>query len=92
MSSGGVNAKPEDVKRLAAALQRYQKQVEEAGKAFQSALDGAQWHDAQKERFAGKYRDFQKGVNSFVSNDSKPMMKYLNDYARRLEEVRSMRM
>lgn len=92
MSNGGVNARPEDVKRLASALEHYQRKVIDAGKEFQGALNSASWNDAQKEKFASKYAESQKRLTAFVANDSKPMIQYLNEYARRLDEVRGMRM
>ena len=91
MTGNGVNVRPEDVKKLASALLNYEKQVMQAGKDFQRALESASWSDPQKARFASKFSDFQKKVNGFVANDSKPMLRYLNEYARRASEMREMK-
>lgn len=92
MSSDGVNASPGDVKKLAAALTRYQRDVGAAGKAVQGALNSANWHDRQKDQFEARYRDLQKTLDRFMSTEVQEMVKSLNELARRLEEIRSMRM
>lgn len=91
MNGNGVNVRADDVKKLASALQKYEKQVMQAGKDFQKALESASWNDPQKARFASKFSDFQKKINGFVANDSKPMIKYLNEYARRASDMSGMR-
>lgn len=92
MSSDGVNASPEDVKKLAAALSRYHADVTAAGKQVQGALSSANWHDRQKDQFEARYRDLQKTLDRFMSKEVQGMVKSLNELARRLEDVRSMRM
>ncbi len=92
MSSDGVNASPGDVKKLAAALANYQRDVVTAGKAVQSALNSAQWHDRQKDQFEVRYRDLQKTLDRFMSTEVQGMVKSLNELARRLEDIRSMKM
>ena len=92
MSNDGVNASSEDVKKLAAALSKYQSEVLSAAKQVQSALGAANWHDRQKDQFEQRYRDLQKGIDRFLSNEVQSMVKSLNELARRLDEIRSMRM
>ena len=92
MPDGGVNAKPEDVKKLAGALAAYQRDVAAAAKKVQGALNGAHWHDGQKAQFAARYKDLQKTIDRFMSGEVTSMTKYLNELARRLEDIRGMRM
>lgn len=92
MSSDGVNASPEDVKKLAAALTKYHADVTAAGRHVQGALSSANWHDRQKDQFEARYRDLQKSLDRFMSNEVQAMVKSLNDLARRLDDIRSMRM
>lgn len=92
VSNDGVNASPGDVMKLAIALAKYQSDVAAAGKAVQGALNGAHWHDVQKDLFEDRYRSLQKTLNQFMSSEVQEMIKGLNELARRLEEIRSMRM
>ncbi len=92
MSNDGVNASPHDVKRLATTLAKYQSDVVAAGRAVQSALSSANWHDLQKDQFESRYRDLQKTLDRFMSTEVQEMVKSLNEFARRLEEIRSMKM
>lgn len=92
MSHDGVHASPEDVKKLAAALTSYQKDVVAAGKRVQSALGSANWHDRRKDQFESRYRDLQKTLDRFMANEVQDMVKSLSELARRLEDIRSMRM
>ncbi len=92
MSTDGVNASPGDVKNLAAALTKYQRDVATAGKAVKRALNSAHWHDRQKDQFEVRYRDLQKTLDRFMSTEVQQMVKSLNELARRLEDIRAMRM
>ena len=92
MPDGGVNAKPEDLKKLAGALTAYQREVAAAAKKVQGALNAAHWHDRQKEQFEVRYKDLQKNIDRFMSGEVASMTKYLNELARRLEDIRGMRM
>lgn len=92
MSTDGVHASPEDVKKLAAALKKYQTEVSAAGKRVQGALSSANWHDRQKDQFEARYRDLQKTLDRFMSSEVQAMVKGLTELARRLDEIRSMRM
>jgi len=87
-----VHASPEDVKKLAGALTRYQKEVNDAGKKVQSALGAANWHDGQKDTFEERYKDLQKSIDRFMSGEVSTMIRGLNELARRLTDIRSMRM
>ena len=77
---------------MAAALSNYQKEVNAAGKRVQSALCAADWNDKQKDGFETRYRDLQKSIDRFMSGEVQTMVKSLNELARRLEDIRSMRM
>lgn len=92
MATDGVHASPADVRKLAAELGKYQKAVNAAGKQVQSALGAANWHDKQKDGFEARYRDLQKSIDRFMTGEVQAMIKGLNELARRLEEIRSMRM
>jgi hypothetical protein len=92
MAKDGVHASPEDVKRLAGALSTYQKDVATAARKVQGALSAANWHDGQKDKFEARYKDLQKSIDHFMSGEVTDMVKSLNELARRLAEIRSMRM
>jgi hypothetical protein len=92
VTSDGVNASPADVRKLAAALAKYQQEVSAAGKQVQSALGAANWNDKQKARFEARYRELQKALDRFMSGEVKTMVQSLNELARRLDDIRSMRM
>ncbi|MGY1802957.1 hypothetical protein ACI78T_06725 [Blastococcus sp. SYSU D00922] len=87
-----VNASPQDVRKLAAALAAYQQDVAAAGKKVRGALNAANWHDPQKDKFEARYRDLQKGLDRFMSGEVTAMVKGLKDLARKLEDIRSTRM
>jgi hypothetical protein len=87
-----VNASPEDVKKLAAALATYKQAVEAAGKRVQGALSSANWHDPQKDKFEAHYRDFQRSLSHFMSGEVDAMIKDLNYLARKLAEIKAMRL
>ena len=91
MPTDGVHANPDDVKKLAAALSVYQSEVAAAGKKVQGALNAANWHDRQKDNFEARYKDLQKSIDRFMSGEVAAMVKGLNELARRLAEIRSMR-
>jgi hypothetical protein len=92
VNTDGVNASPEDVKKLAAALTKYQAEVSSAGKRVQGALNSANWHDRQKDQFEGRLKDLQKTLDRFMSSEVQAMTKSLSELARRLEEIKRMRM
>lgn len=92
MTADRVHASPDDVRRLAVAVTKYQASVTAAGRQVQSALNIANWHDAQKDQFEARYRDLQKALDRFMSNEVHAMVRGLNELARRLDDIRSMRM
>lgn len=92
MPDDTINARPEDVRKLALALDRYRANVKNASKDVRKALDAAYWHDSRKDQFEARYRDLQKHVDGFLGTEVDQMVKQLNAYARRLEELRSMKM
>jgi hypothetical protein len=87
-----VNASPEDVKRLAAALAAYKQAVDAAGKRVQGALSAANWRDPQKDKFEAHYRDFQRSISHFMTGEVDGMIKDLNNFARKLAEIKAMRL
>jgi|SoimicmetaTmtHAB_FD_contig_31_23750719_length_2225_multi_3_in_0_out_0_2 hypothetical protein len=87
-----VNASPEDVKKLAAALVAYKQAVETAGKRVQGALSSANWHDPQKDKFEARYREFHRSIGHFMSAEVDAMVKDLNNLARKLAEIKAMRL
>ena len=58
----------------------------------QAALGAANWHDAQKDKFEARYRDLQRSIDRFMSGEVTGMITGLNELARRLAEIRSMRL
>jgi hypothetical protein len=87
-----VNADPADIRKLAAALESYRRQVTEAGSSARKALDAAHWHDRQKQAFEARYRDLQRHLDSFMSTEVATMVRTLNELARKLDDIKRMRM
>jgi hypothetical protein len=92
MASDMVNASPADVRKLAAALNAYKQEVVAASKTVRGALGSANWNDSRKAQFESRYQDLQKRIDGFMSGEVDQMVKMLNDLARRLDEIRSIRM
>lgn len=92
MSGDSVNARPDDVRKLASALNAYRQDVATASRSVQRALASAHWHDGQKDRFEARYRDLQKTVDRFLDNEVSTMVKTLNELARKLDDIKAMRM
>ncbi len=92
MSGAHVNASPEGVRKLARALETYQRQVTEAGRAVQTALDRADWHDRQKDRFEERAKELHRHIDRFLTNEVATLAKGLNEMARKLEDIQRMRM
>jgi hypothetical protein len=92
MSDDRVHASPQDVRKLAVALSAYQQEVTAAGRKMQGALGAANWHDAQKDKFEARYRDLQRSIDRFMSSEVTGMITGLNELARRLAEISSMRL
>jgi ABC-type transporter Mla subunit MlaD len=91
VSSDLVNADPNDVRKLARALQQYEEKVTELTKQTQRAIDQANWNDGQKERFAARYKDFNNQTNRFVSGQVRDFVKSLNALAADLERAKGHR-
>lgn len=92
MSRDGVNVNPDDVRKLATALGAYKQEVTSASKRVRGALSAADWNDARKEQFDRRFQDLQKGIDHFMAGEVDQMIKVLNDLARRLDEIRNIRM
>lgn len=92
MANDGVNASPVDVRKLATALGHYKQEVAAASKKVRGALGSANWHDSRKAQFEARYQDLQKRIDGFMSGEVDQMIKQLNDLARRLDEIRNIRM
>ena len=92
MASDHVHASSADLKRLATALENYQKEVVGASKKVRGALNAANWHDARKTQFEAKYAEHQKRVDSFMTGEVDQMAKALRDLARKLDEIKQVRM
>lgn len=90
--AGSVNANPEDIRKLAGALGAYKKQVEAASKQVQGALNAANWHDPQKDKFEARYKDLQRSINGFLNGEVDAMVKGLNQLAQKLAEIQSIRL
>ena len=86
-----VNADPNDVRKLAKALQQFEQRVNDANKQAQRAIDQANWHDGQKDRFAARYREFHRQTNNFVAGQVRDFVKSLNSLAADLERAKSRR-
>ena len=91
MSGDLVHADPNDVKKLARALEEFERRVLETAKQTQKAIDQANWKDGQKDRFEARYRDFHRQTQSFVGGQVKDFVKQLNGLAHDLERARSRR-
>lgn len=87
-----VNASPDDVRRLAGALRNYQQQVANASRSVQKALASANWNDRQKQRFESRYRELQKSIDRFMNDEVVSMVSTLNELARKLDDIKQMRM
>lgn len=92
MTGDMVNASPEDVRRLAAALNAYKQEVGAASRTVRGALGSANWHDSRKSQFESRYRDLEKRIDGFLSSEVDDMVKMLHDLARRLDDIRNIRM
>lgn len=86
-----VHANPDDVKKLAKALERLEQQLLQATKEATKAIDRADWRDGRKDQFEARYQDFTKRTNSFVSGELRQMVKGLNNLAQQLERARGQR-
>jgi hypothetical protein len=91
MSSDLVHADPADVRKLARELEQFQQRVKDVSKQAQKAIDHANWHDGQKERFAQRYRDFHRQTERFVDGQVRDFVKSLNALAYDLERAKSHR-
>ncbi|HTT52029.1 MAG TPA: hypothetical protein VMH35_11570 [Streptosporangiaceae bacterium] len=87
-----VNASPEDVRKLAAALGTYKQEVSAAARRVQGALSSANWHDPQKAKFEARYRDLQRSINGFMNGEVDAMIRNLNELARKLAEIKAMKL
>lgn len=92
MANDAVNASPTDVRKLASALGAYKNDVAAASKRVRGALGAAHWNDSRKTQFESRYKDLQKRIDGFMSAEVDQMIKQLNDLARRLDEIRNIRM
>lgn len=92
MANDAVNASPTDVRKLATALGTYKQEVGAASKKVRGALGSASWHDSRKSQFEARFQDLQKRIDGFLSGEVDQMIKQLNDLARRLDEIRHIRM
>ncbi len=87
-----VNASPDDIRKLAAALKRYQDDVRQSAKAVTAAVSSARWHDPQKQKFEARLKDHQRQVERFTGSDIEQMIRSLNQLAAKLDEIKRMRM
>lgn len=92
MDNDRVNASPTDVRKLAASLVRYKKDVADASVRVRGALRAANWHDTRKTQFESSYQDLQNRVDRFLSSEVDEMVRRLNDLARRLDDIQQVRM
>jgi sugar diacid utilization regulator len=91
MSSDGVIADPNDVRRLAKELQRFETEMLQLIKSAHKAIDRANWHDRQKEKFVAQFRDFERQNQRFVNERTKQFVASLNGLASDLERAQSRR-
>lgn len=91
MSTDHVNASPSDIRKLARSLQDFENKITEVTKQGRRAIDGAYWHDKQKDRFVMLYKDFQNRNDRFVATEVRQMVKSLNALATELERARDHR-
>ncbi len=87
-----IDIGPDEPRKLAAALMAYKQAVEAAGKRVQGALSAADWHDPQKDKFEAHYRDFQRSISRFLAGEVDAMVKDLNNLARKLDEIKAMKL
>jgi glycyl-tRNA synthetase beta subunit len=91
MSSDLVNVRPEDVKKLAKSLERYEQVIKQANKDAAKAISDARWDDGQKHKFDARFRDFQRRTNGYVEGEVRQMVKSLHQLASRLEQIQQQR-
>jgi len=92
MSNDAVNASPADLRKLASALNAYKQEVTAASRKVRGALGSVQWHDSRKAQFEAHYQDLQKRIDGFMSAEVDQMVRALNDLARRLDDIRGIRL
>ena len=90
--SDQVHASPQDIRRLAVALGSFKEEVSAASKRVQGALRAANWHDQRKTQFEVRYQDLQKQIDRFMAAEVDQMVKALNHYASKLEEIKNIRL
>lgn len=91
MSGDLVHADPNDVRKLARALQQYEQRIMEVSKQTRRAIEQANWKDNQKERFAASYNDFNHQTERFVGSKVRDYVKQLNALASDLDKAKSHR-
>lgn len=87
-----VHASPRDIRKLAASLALFKKDVAQAGVKVRGALNSANWHDQRKAQFEQRYRDLQAQIDRFMTGEVDAMIKSLNQLAVKLEDIRSTRL
>lgn len=92
MSSDLVHADPNDVKKLARALQQYQQRIKEVSKQTENAINSANWHDRQKDQFTAHFKDLNRRTRNFVDGEVKQMVNSLTRLANDLERAKSHRL
>jgi hypothetical protein len=83
-----VHADPNDVKKLASALRKYEEEVMAASRKALQAIERANWQDRQKQQFASSYRDFHRQTEHFVRGRVRDFVKSLNSLADDLERAK----
>lgn len=84
-----VNADPNDLRSLARELERFGQQTKDLCKQTQRSLDRCRWNDRQKQQFEQRFREAQRQLERFSSQEVAQMVKALNAHASDLERVRS---
>lgn len=92
MTNDQVHASSADLKRLATELETYKKEVAAASKKVRGALNRANWHDSRKTQFEAKYSEHQQRVDRFMASEVDQMAKALRELARKLDDIKSVRM
>ena len=69
----------------------YKQEVAAASKKVRGA-GSADWTDSRKAQFEARCKDLQHRIDGFMSGEVDQMVKTLNELARRLDEIRGIRM
>lgn len=80
-----VNAKPEDLRKVANAIKTADAEIKAAVQKMQSSLNSAQWNDPVRKKFEQDFNGLLSSLRSFQSS-APGTVQYLNKKASELEQ------